>query len=200
MLALDTGLHDHNPSTVTTDITYLEPSEAAWHLDKINRFHDAGGKTILLSHHQLFSAYGMIGKAEDKSAGEEAFNPELLATFREVLEAGKVLAWFWGHEHNLCIYEAYPPLKKGRCIGHGAVPVFLAQEPYKVDHKIPNPPGLVRDRESGEPVQLSVDEEGVYHHGYVILQLDDASRTAEAAYYVEEAQETPIYRETLGQE
>ncbi len=196
-VAMDTGLHDHDPFDVTVDITYLEPTEAAWHLDKINRFHDAGGKTILLSHHQLFTAYDMIGKVGDKPAGQEAFNPKLLATFRDVLEADKVSAWFWGHEHNLCIYEPYGPLAKGRCVGHGAIPVFRAKQPYSVDDQIPNYPRLVTNAKTGDPVQLQVNAEGVYLHGYVVVQVDDTNRTAQASYYVEGAPDRPIYQETL---
>ena len=53
ILGLDTGLHDNDVFSVNTNVTCLEPTEEAWHLDKIT---NAGGrKTILLSHHQLFS-------------------------------------------------------------------------------------------------------------------------------------------------
>lgn len=193
-LVMDTGYHDHDPFDVSTDVTYLEDAEAAWHLDKIERFHAAGGKTVLLSHHQLFSAFESIGKGATKPAGQEAFNPKLLATFQEVLQQRKVAAWFWGHEHNLCIYQPYPPLEKGRCIGHGAIPVFNTQNPYTaVD--VPIVPQLVSA--GGGPLQLPTDADGVYRHGYVILKLDDAARTAEVAYYIESDEDTPLYRETL---
>jgi|SRR5579863_1488481 len=58
-LAMDTGLHDSNPNK-EGEPTWLEDSEVAWLKDKVN---NAGGrKTILLSHHQLFTAYDDIGK------------------------------------------------------------------------------------------------------------------------------------------
>jgi len=54
LLAMDTGLHDADPGTVISNLTYLDERELAWQRDKIA---NAGGrKTILLSHHQLFSA------------------------------------------------------------------------------------------------------------------------------------------------
>ena len=196
-LSMDTGLHDRDPFTVAEVVTFLEDTEAAWHLDKINRFHAARGRTILLSHHQLFSAYNGIGKLSDKSPGQEAYNPKLLATFQDVLAQGKVAAWFWGHEHNLEIYEPYGPINKGRCIGHGAIPVFAAQTPYQLVEGIPSPPRLVSDPKTGQPVQLGQNAQGVYNHGYVLLKLNDAARTAEVSYYDEGNWGAPLYTETL---
>ena len=65
-----------------------------------------------------------------------AWNPNLLTTFREVLEADQVLAWFWGHEHNCAVYEPYGPLTRGRCIGHGAIPIPKASDPCAPDPRI----------------------------------------------------------------
>jgi hypothetical protein len=197
LLALDTGLHDGDPFTVASDVTWLEPTESAWHRDKIATFHADGGRTILLSHHPLFTAYAPIGRSEDRPPAEQAYNPSLLATFKDLLEANAVAAWFWGHEHNLCIYEPYGPLARGRCIGHGAIPVSEDQSPYTPSPKIANPPTLVRDPRTGVPVQLPVDATGVYAHGYVVLRLNDAARTAEAAYYLAGSPDTPFYKETL---
>lgn len=67
-----------------------------------------GKKNILLTHHQGFSIF------EDVKQGL----PNKLAP---LLDAGKIHAWFWGHEHNHIVY-----LKNrntlARCIGHGAIP------------------------------------------------------------------------------
>ena len=196
-LSMDTGLHDRDPFEVADAVTYLEPDEAEWHLDKINRFYDYGGRTILLSHHQLFSAFSAIGKAGQKPPGQEAFNPKLLVTFGDVLQQDKVAAWFWGHEHNLCIYEPYPPLNKGRCAGHSAIPVFTSPDPYAILPAVPNPPRLVSDAQTGAPVKLGVDPHGVYYHGYVLIRLNDANKTADVFYYQENDEENPIYYEQL---
>jgi hypothetical protein len=113
------------------------------------------------------------------------------------MQHGQVSAWFWGHEHNLEIYEPYGPLVKGRCLGHGAIPVFTQQDPYSVADGIPNPPRLICDPKTGEEVRLETDDEGVYAHGYAILDLDDDRCRAAASYYVETDATTPIYREAL---
>jgi hypothetical protein len=197
LLAMDTGLHDHDPFTVTSDMTFLEDREALWHLDKIERFAAAGGKTILLSHHQLFSAFGYIGAPDTKPAGSEAYNTKLLKTFGAQMDAGRVAAWFWGHEHNMAIYQPYGSLERGRCIGHAAIPVYETNAPYARNQRIPQPPELVEGPE-GRPLELSLDKEGVYGHGYAILRLDGAARTAEASYYVLSEGKDPVFTETIG--
>ncbi|MDX1999957.1 MAG: metallophosphoesterase, partial [Thermoanaerobaculia bacterium] len=202
-LALDTGLHDHDPFSVNDDITYLEESEEAWHIDKIAQWSARGGRTILLSHHQLFSAFELIGgKDAQKPAGQEAANPKLLASFRKFQEAaeiggGDIAAWFWGHEHNLCVYEPYLGLAKGRCLGHGAIPAFTEQDPYAVVASLPNPPALVGDpRNPGEPLKLGVVDQA-YAHGFVIVRLDDRDRSATVSYYQETDYTTPMFVERL---
>jgi hypothetical protein len=196
LLAMDTAYHDHDPFTVSTGMTFLEPDELQWHLDKIERFHAAGGRTILLSHHQLFSPFAGIGRANAKPAAEQAYNTNLLNAFRAPLEAGKVAAWLWGHEHNLAIYEAYGPLAYGRCIGHGAMPVLASQDPYKVIPGLADPPRLVRDPKTGQEIKLITDKDGVFGIGYVLLRLRGADRTVEIAYYILD-QDEPIFVERL---
>jgi hypothetical protein len=197
LLAMDTGLHDGDPFTVNEDVTHLEPAEAEWHLHQIASFAASGGRTILLSHHQLFSAFEPIGDAAARAPELQAWNPSLLATFGDALRSGAVSAWFWGHEHNLCIYEPFGPLARGRCIGHAAVPVAAALTPYATSPDIASPPALVCREGETAPVQLALDADGVYQHGYVVLRIDDTARTAEASYYVDGSPETPLYREIL---
>jgi len=196
-LAMDTGLHDHDPFTVSKDVTYLDPDEEAWHVDKVKRFTEGGGRTVVLSHHQLFSAFSGIGDYKSRPPAEQAVNPKLLATWEKLRAAGDVAAWLWGHEHNLCIYQPYRGLDKGRCVGHGAIPTFLDADPYKVlDGLGDDRPQLVdHPAQPGTPVQLSADQQ-VYAHGFVIIQLDDSDRSATATYY-EETTDTPLWVERL---
>jgi len=126
-LAMDTGFHDNNPFNVSTNMTQLVTqdgwSEANWHLNQISEAGDR--RLILLSHHQLFSPFGSVGSLEGVPY---AYNPNLHNVFASALP--KVEWWFWGHEHTLGIYPAYMGLKRGRCIGASAVPVFQDQQSY----------------------------------------------------------------------
>jgi len=126
-LAMDTGHNDNDPLAVEPNMTSLVSnggwSEANWHLNKIQQ---AGGRrTVLLSHHQLFSAFGSVGCA---SGQPFAYNRNLYGCFENVLS--NIAIWFWGHEHTLALYEPYMGLQKGRCVGASAVPVFTDQQKY----------------------------------------------------------------------
>lgn len=200
-LALDTGLHDHDPFTVSDDITYLEETEEAWHVDKIAQWSAQGGRTILVSHHQLFSAFEQIGgKDAQKPAGEEAANPKLLESFRKFQAAGKpssIAGWFWGHEHNLCVYQPYLGLEKGRCLGHGAIPAFTDSDPYAAVPSLSAPPLLVADpANSAQPLKLGVVDQA-YAHGFAIIQLDDRDHSATVSYYQETDYTKPMLVERL---
>jgi hypothetical protein len=190
LLGMDTGLHDSDVFDVATAMTFLEDTELAWHKNQIAT---AGGRrTILLSHHQLFSAFSPIGP---ESNGDRSLNTLLKSQFGDVLD--QVEAWLWGHEHNLEIYAPYEGLQRGRCIGCSAVPVFVAQQPYKscVGDKIPLLPA--NPALPGVPVMLGTTG-SVYNHGYVILKLDDASRTATLSYYQDTDTGDLLFVEKLG--
>jgi predicted phosphodiesterase len=193
-LAMDTALHDHDPFEVKTGMTFLEPDELVWHIDKIDRQHAAGGKTILISHHQLFSAFGTIGNEVYRPAEDAAYNTNLLNAFRTSMAAGKVAAWFWGHEHNLEIYEPYGLMNKGRCIGHGALPVWADDEPYRARTDLEDTPALVKDA-AGNEVKLTMNPDGVYDTGFVVVKL--AGPKAEVSYYVRSKPGEPIYQEVI---
>jgi hypothetical protein len=175
-LAMDTGHNDSDPATVASNMTNLVTagswSEATWQLQKI---HEAGKrKTVLLSHHQLFSPFGSVGK----NAGQDsAFNPNLLTTFQPVLP--NIEWWFWGHEHTLAIYDPYLGLKRGRCLGASAVPVFTNQQKYAPGN------GLQTYQEATLPTwncKGTLGDNGTqYHNCFAIMTLDGAS--ANVDYY-----------------
>ncbi len=133
-LAMDTGHNDNDPLTVATNMTSLvmdgTPNDGAWHeenwlLDKINGGITGGKKTVLLSHHQLFSPFGPVGSVNGQAY---AYNPNLRATFQAVM--AQIAWWFWGHEHTLAVFDPYMNLQRGRCVGASAVPVFTDQQSY----------------------------------------------------------------------
>lgn len=182
-LAMDTGLHDHDPLHVTDVLTFLEKDEEDWHVERIKEF---AGSTILLSHHQLFSGFAQIGK-RDVQGNLHACNPNLLESYGRFKEAGRIAAWFWGHEHNLCIYQPYAGLQYGRCIGHGAIPVFDSDTPYEVPAGLIDPPQLIAN------TRLPANN-GVYAHGYVMIGFAGAVATVD---YFQDAGDTPSYSEKI---
>jgi hypothetical protein len=131
------------------------------------------GRTILLSHHQLFSAFSPIGPLDDRGK-RSATNPLLLKAFQKIAAEKDVAAWFWGHEHTLSIYQPYAGLERGRCVGHGAVPVSVRDEIYKPLAELENAPSIV------EEAKLST-RQGVFNHGYALLSFRD--RQCQAEYY-----------------
>jgi len=156
-VAMDTSLNDSNPNTVE-DATHVDEQEIIWMKDKVN---NAGGrKTILLSHHQLFTAFEKIGG--------QAVNQKMLPQVQDILP--KLTAWLWGHEHNMVIYKEYLNVL-GRCIGHGAFPVSNTPVPFVS----PNPGVPLED------VNLAVDPSGFYRHGYVLMDIDGPK--AHLTYY-----------------
>lgn len=187
-IAMDTGRTDRNPFNVTDVLVEIDSQEEAWLSARIAEF---SGKTILLSHHQFFSAFAQIGPAQPDGS-LTAYNRNLDATFNAFVAAaeaggGAIAAWFWGHEHTLTVYDTYRGLNKGRCIGHGAIPV-LAQDEDSPLTKIASPPGLIS-------VPLGVTGQ-VHAHGFVILRFGhDGSCRAE--YYNDTDPRQPAYSEAL---
>ncbi len=82
-------------------------------------------KLLLLSHHQLLSVYD-----------PEDLGPVLPDKLGAVLDAGRVTAWVWGHEHRCMVYDPARGMAFPRCLGHGGVPVLLEHGP---DDPIPAP-------------------------------------------------------------
>jgi predicted phosphodiesterase len=179
-LAMDTGYNDFNPFTVSSNVTSLTETEASWHRNKIQQAD--GRKTVLLSHHQLFSAYEPIGG--------EAVNQSLLGTFQDVL--GSVAVWFWGHEHRLDIYAPYLGLERGRCLGCSAIPVFVEADHFQPKFDVP----LVPDPAGGggQPIRLG-DDGTVYNRAYAIMKLNGPE--ASIAYYQDSDENQPLFTETI---
>ncbi|GLR93998.1 putative phosphodiesterase [Bradyrhizobium liaoningense] len=174
ILAMDTGLHDYSPISVTDALTFVEEDEQQWLEQRVAEF---SGQTILVSHHQLFSAFSQIGKPRNDGS-LLAYNPNLLQLLDRLKAKGKIAAWLWGHEHNLCIYQTYLGLERGRCIGHGAIPIFAEEKPYDVLKGIANPPALI------DGTQLNVSD-GAYEHGFAIVSLGQAGRLTKVEYFTE---------------
>ncbi len=157
LIGLDTALNDRLSGPPTT----LEPSEVEWLHDKIEN--SGSRRTVLLSHHQLFSTNEEFG--DDK----KSYNPLLHGQLAGILS--KVDLWLWGHEHDLVIFGEYMGLKRGRCIGGSAFPVGKYETPET--QKNPEVP-------FNKQVVLGKGA-AFYQHCYAVMKLN--GRAATVDYY-----------------
>ncbi len=183
----------HDPTSAPEMIT-VRTDELAWHQNQLEGF---SGRTVLLSHHQLYSATQKVGVAPQSVDKDDRLyvNTALWNQFGQYFNI-EIAAWFWGHEHNLGIYEndfapsdwrntklANQHLKKGRCVGHSAIPVKENEKPYEAKYPVP----LVQDN----PKLSCVN--GWYNRGYQILQLQGKGSPMHVTYYeVNDGDQTPI--------
>jgi hypothetical protein len=114
-LGLDTAYEDFD----------LSDEQVRWIEQRIEK--SGGRRVVLLSHHQPFSQF-------------EGPGTKLTQKLGHLLTAGKIFAWYWGHEHR-CVIFGYHNVWRiwGRCIGHGGYPAFRD-----------NFSNLVPERESAE--------------------------------------------------
>lgn len=107
-IGLDTGYVDHD----------LNKEQVDW---LTGQFKGNNPKTILLSHHQLFSAY----ENTDASNLQNRVQP--------FLDAKQIYGWIWGHEHLCVVYEEHMGIK-ARCLGNGCFPY---DPPANANPKVP---------------------------------------------------------------
>jgi hypothetical protein len=148
----------------------LNGEQAAWARATIMESPDNVG-TVLLSHHQPFSAHN-------------TGNRTLRRKIAPVLATKRVDAWFWGHEHRCIVYGPADvdgnPLAFSSCLGHGGVPEYLimregdtkpppwAYEYLRVDSDDFQPWGTfgfaVMELNNERISIRYIDEHGVNHH------------------------------------
>ena len=165
ILAIGAPPEAGSPHKALSAIPSIDPQEVQWHQHQIENYADR--KTVMLSHYQLFTASGNIGRTPDNRP--LALNPVLYEAFKPHL--ADIDLWLWGHEHNLIAFEPYAGLRKGRCIGSGAIPVALLWQPYK---QLPN---LSIPDHIGEAPRIDhacrLDHDGDhYHHAFGLLNID----------------------------
>jgi hypothetical protein len=160
-LGMDTGRDDSSPFNQFNPFLTgpsLVNSELLWHIHKMDTF---DGATILLSHHQVFSANASINGKQTVYPGY--LNFPLLLSFRQFFSS-KVAAWLWGHEHNFVLYkDNIFGLAKGRLIGASAYEELIGSDPYKVNYAMI--PYL-------DPEKYRVGSAmGYYNHNYAVIDL-----------------------------
>lgn len=169
LIGLDTALHDR----LVGGPTYLENSEVEWLKHKFETAE--GRRTILLSHHQLFSA-------NDSFEGR-SYNEKFYDQVKEFLPQTDL--WLWGHEHDLFVFEPYMKLERGRCIGGSAFPVGNFELPQSIKNS---------DVPFNHQVALSKGK-AFYQHCYVILKLN--GKQATISYYEDRDGGKLLFEETI---
>ncbi len=175
-VAMDTGFNDRDPTTFGAGATLLDLDEAEWVKQTVN---GAGGrKVVLFSHHPPFSAYDPIGG--------KAVNTLFLDQIRPCLP--NVSAWFWGHEHRLGVYDSYEEVARGRCLGHGAIPVFADGRGELIQF-----PEVPVYQQNGRPLTMGTAG-GFYKTGFAVMTLD--GKDASVSYY-REGESAPFWNESF---
>lgn len=208
----------HNPyfldpskdPTSPVDMVTVRPDEALWHADKLSHF---PGRSVLLSHHQLYSALDVCGIAQKPVAPAAPGNtpapaaggpPDPSDPNRIWVNTGlwqqfgpwfgdKVAAWLWGHEHNLLIFEDnYRPADWPTDAAFMNIYRNLPKGRCAGHSAIP-----VQDTEQPYKVNYpvpfkqdglqldltKVDNENWYNHGFQIMELAGAGKPARLSYF-----------------
>jgi hypothetical protein len=123
IIALDTGYNSLGwpiLEYVVQPSCALTPEQIDWLRDVVRPRDDDRRGIIILTHHQVYSAFDI---SYPKPAAQ-------LAGF-----FSRPVLWFWGHEHRMTIYHEFTVpggiSAFGRCIGHGGMPVDLPFSPPK---------------------------------------------------------------------
>ena len=145
-----------------------------------------GRKTILLSHHPLFTRHSPINGAVS--------NPRLFAQVAPLLT--QVTLWLWGHEHCQSIFQPFSGLQRGRCLGASAIPTLPSENPYDLaaGFNQASAPALVCD----PAARLKIDPAtGWFDLGFALLTLDGAA--GEIVYYSYDQTNGPqvLFKESL---
>jgi hypothetical protein len=112
-----------------------------------------GRKLLLLSHHQLVSAY------------DDGLAPTIREKLKPALDSGRVRGWLWGHEHRCMTFGPQYGVPFCSCIGHGGVPELAHPESAPVPS-----PGLWEYRG-----QFESDGEHWTRFGFAVLDFNGPS-------------------------
>jgi predicted phosphodiesterase len=162
LVGLDTAYVDHD----------MDTTQVAW----LNTVVEQKGnrKVVLFSHQQPFSQLDNQG-------------PKLQAALRHLLEAKRVRAWYWGHQHDCIVYDEHKAWAMfGRCLGNGGIPSArndkVKSAPADATHgggggstwrrlpETPDAPGcLVLDGKNLD-MKKPQDQEKFVPHGFMTLE------------------------------
>lgn len=168
-LAADTGFKARWDILMAHDMGSVPRNdEIPWLHHKLETF---GGRTLLLTHHQAFSNQDSLGGDPGEPLGRDSVNTRLIETFAPYRD--RVAGWFWGHEHDLVIFDEFMGVKNGRCVGHGARPASINSFRRNIAPRIP-----ISD------VRLGIAYDGRhYNHGFQLVHLHGRGNPVEVVYY-----------------
>lgn len=176
LVGLDTGYAEHD----------LYGNQKEWLYDLVRNAGER--KIILFSHHQPYSYF--------ESQGEK-----LIEKLGSMLDANRVFAWYWGHEHRCVVFDRHPVWGiHGRCIGHSGFPYFRNKFTGTPPLKAPGwvmckgrnlvPGCRVLD---GPNKYIGEDADKYGPNGYAALEFNDA----ELVEVIFDADGTDLYRQKL---
>jgi len=98
LIGLDTAYQDGD----------IDEPQATWLGEVIRKAEHR--KVVLFSHHFVYSLF-------------EAPNLALERSVSALLEAKRILAWYWGHEHRCVLFDRHDRYDLfARCVGHSGIP------------------------------------------------------------------------------
>jgi len=131
-LGLDTAYIDHR---LTSPEDSRLDHQFAWLIDKLK---DPARASIVLTHHQPFSAY----QPEHDNAAQ--LRDDITRIYEHV-GPDPIYGWFFGHEHKCTIYDDSYSSYRARLIGHGCIPHLIPDPatdppiPYLATNRTPRP-------------------------------------------------------------
>ena len=169
LVGLDTAYVDHD----------MDTTQVAW----LNTVVEQRGsrKIVLFSHQQPFSQL-------------DAQGPKLQAALRHLLEAKRIRAWYWGHQHDCIVYDEHKKWGMfGRCLGNGGIPSARNETVKKAAVDPAHPAGgganwkqlpetadapacIVLDGKNME-MKKAADQEKFVPHGFMTLEFKGADLT-----------------------
>ncbi|XXF77250.1 hypothetical protein P2318_29980 [Myxococcaceae bacterium GXIMD 01537] len=177
-LASHFALENERWLLVGLDTGYLEgdlsESQVAWFGALMERARERNQRVIVTSHHAPFSR---LGRASLR----------LTERLMPWLDAGRVFAWYWGHEHRCVVYARHTAWKVyGRCLGHAGFAYSRTAVGGAPVHRV-NPDGsrwLSLEHHDDVPASRVLDgpnpyvvghEERYGPNGYLTLELGETS-------------------------
>lgn len=159
------SLHNDHWDLFGLDTAYEDAGLYGPQLEWLKSTRRTRKRSLLMSHHQLFSAYESRSKILTEKIGP-------------YLSSNPVDSWFWGHEHRCIWYKESEGIKYPRLVGHGGVPVYMTHgkdSGYKE-------PALYENRE-----YIKHGLERWAYFGFAVLDLD--GRNASVRYISETGKE-----------